>query len=177
MKYLLILFLLILISCSKPKSVLICGDHECINKAEAKQYFNDNLSIEVRIISKDREDRFDLVSLNLKNDENKEIAVVKNKKENEIKKLSKEEIKIKKKELKEKIKIASIPKKNIKTSEKKLSKTKKKNESKDITKKKVLYDNSYDICRKLDKCDIDSITNYLIKISKKKDFPDITVKN
>ena len=53
MKYLLILFLLILISCSKPKSVLICGDHECINKAEAKQYFNDNLSIEVRIISKD----------------------------------------------------------------------------------------------------------------------------
>ena len=85
MKYLLILFLLILISCSKPKSVLICGDHECINKAEAKQYFNDNLSIEVRIISKDKEDRFDLVSLNLKNDENKEIAVVKNKKKMKLK--------------------------------------------------------------------------------------------
>ena len=85
MKYLLILFLLILISCSKPKSVLICGDHECINKAEAKQYFNDNLSIEVRIISKDREDRFDLVSLNLKNDENKEIAVVKIKKKMKLK--------------------------------------------------------------------------------------------
>jgi hypothetical protein len=102
MKYLLILFLLILVSCSKPKSVLICGDHKCINKAEAKQYFNDNLSIEVRIISKDREDRFDLVSLNLKNNENKEIAVVKNKKDNEIKKLSKEEIKFKKKERKDK---------------------------------------------------------------------------
>ena len=81
------------------------------------------------------------------------------------------------KELKEKIKIASVPKKNIKTSEKKLSKTEKKRESKDITKKKVLYDKSYDICQKLDKCNIDSITNYLIKISKKKDFPDITVKN
>ena len=80
MKYLLILSLLILISCSKPKSVLICGDHECINKAEAKQYFNDNLSIEVRIISKEREDRFDLVSLNLKNYDKKEIGVVQNKK-------------------------------------------------------------------------------------------------
>ena len=53
----------------------------------------------------------------------------------------------------------------------------KKRESKDIAKKKILYDKSYDICQKLDKCDIDSITNYLIKISKKKDFPDITVKN
>ena len=175
MKYFLILPFLILISCSKPKSVLICGDHECINKAEAKQYFNDNLSIEVRIISKDKEDRFDLVSLNLKNDENKEIAVVKIKKK-EIKNSLKKKSKLKK-ELKEKIKIASVPKKNIKTSEKKLSKTEKKRESKDITKKKVLYDKSYDICQKLDKCDIDSITNYLIKISKKKDFPDITVKN
>ena len=34
----------------------------------------------------------------------------------------------------------------------------------------------YDICQKLEKCDIDSITNYLIKISKKKDFPNISVK-
>ena len=177
MKYLLILSLLILISCSKPKSVLICGDHECINKAEAKQYFNDNLSIEVRIISKEREDRFDLVSLNLKNYDKKEIGVVQNKKKKEIKKLSKEEIKIKKKELKEKIKIASTPNKNIKTSEKTLLKTEKKRGSKDSSKKKILYDKSYDICQKLDKCDIDSITNYLIKISKKKDFPDITVKN
>ena len=177
MRILFFLLIILLSSCAKSKSSFICGDHKCVNKAEAKQYFNDNLSIEVRIISKDKEDRFDLVSLNLKNDENKEIAVVKNKKENEIKKLSKEEIKIKKKELKEKIKIASVPKKNIKTSEKKLSKTEKKRESKDITKKKVLYDKSYDICQKLDKCDIDSITNYLIKISKKKDYPDITVKN
>ena len=39
----LILFLLLLTSCVKPKSVLICGDHECINRAEAKQYFEENL--------------------------------------------------------------------------------------------------------------------------------------
>ena len=26
-------------SCSKNKTVLICGDHICVNKTEAKQYF------------------------------------------------------------------------------------------------------------------------------------------
>ena len=138
MKYFLILPLLILISCSKPKSVLICGDHECINKAEAKQYFNDNLSIEVKIISKDREDSFDLVSLNLKNYEKKEIAVVQNKKKKEIKKLSKEEIKLKK-ELKEKIKIASAPKKTLRLE--KIVKNRKKERSKDITKRKFFMIN------------------------------------
>ena len=30
-------------NCSKPKTVMICGDHICINKAEAEQYFEDNL--------------------------------------------------------------------------------------------------------------------------------------
>ena len=46
----LIFVLLILTSCNKPKSVLICGDHICVNNTEAKQYFEENLSIEVKII-------------------------------------------------------------------------------------------------------------------------------
>ena len=54
MKYFFIFILFILYSCTNPKSVLICGDHECINKAEAKQYFNDNLSIEVKVIYKEK---------------------------------------------------------------------------------------------------------------------------
>ena len=33
-----------------------------------------------------------------------------------------------------------------------------------------------DICANIKKCDIDSITSYLIKISNEKDFPDITLK-
>ena len=37
-------------SCSKPRTVLICGDHICINKSEAEKYFEENLSIEVKII-------------------------------------------------------------------------------------------------------------------------------
>ena len=44
------IILLLLISCNKPKTVLICGDHICINKTEAEQYFEKNLSIEVKII-------------------------------------------------------------------------------------------------------------------------------
>ena len=51
MKYiLLILTFIFLQNCSKPKTVLICGNHACINKAEAEQYFEENLSIEVKII-------------------------------------------------------------------------------------------------------------------------------
>ena len=50
---LLIFFLIILESCSKkPKAILICGDHICVNKAEAEQFFEENLSIEVQIIKK-----------------------------------------------------------------------------------------------------------------------------
>ena len=51
MKYILIfLFFFIFHNCSKPKIVTICGDHVCVNKLEAEQYFEDNLSIEVKII-------------------------------------------------------------------------------------------------------------------------------
>ncbi len=33
-----------------------------------------------------------------------------------------------------------------------------------------------DICTILDKCSIDEISKYLIKIGKKQDFPDITIR-
>ena len=49
---LLIPFFFLMSSCSKPKTVLICGDHICINKAEAEQYFEDNLTLEVKVIDK-----------------------------------------------------------------------------------------------------------------------------
>ena len=63
--HLLLLFFLLLSNCSKPKTVLICGDHVCINKSEAEQYFEENLSIEVKIIDKKKR-KNDLVELNLK---------------------------------------------------------------------------------------------------------------
>ena len=36
--------------------------------------------------------------------------------------------------------------------------------------------NSIDICAKLDKCDIDSIANYLIKTSNEKNYPNISLR-
>ena len=56
MKYFLLFFFLTFQHCSKPKTVLICGDHICVNKSEAKQYFENNLSIEVKIIDKKRKE-------------------------------------------------------------------------------------------------------------------------
>ena len=51
MKKIIFFFLIIILqNCSKPKTVMICGDHKCINKDEAQQYFEENLSIEVKII-------------------------------------------------------------------------------------------------------------------------------
>ena len=54
-----------LTNCSKPKTVLICGDHVCVNKAEAEQYFEENLSIEVKIVSKKSDIVEDLVVRNM----------------------------------------------------------------------------------------------------------------
>ena len=58
---------------------------------------------------------------------------------------------------------------------------KKKNNLKNDIKKKVQKSynkdmTSLDICTKLEKCDIDSITDYLIKVSKEKDFPNISLR-
>ena len=59
MKFVCLLTILFLtVSCNKPKTVLICGDHICINKKEAKQYFEENLTIQVKILDKKVNDFF-----------------------------------------------------------------------------------------------------------------------
>ena len=96
MKYILFLFTFFIFSCVKQQhSFFICGDHKCVNKDEAMQYFEDNLTLEVQIISKNKKSTYDLVDLNT-SQENKDIKVFKNKNKKVIKKLSKEEIKAKK---------------------------------------------------------------------------------
>ena len=152
-------------SCAKSSSTLICGDHECINKLEAKQYFEENLIIEVRVKKNGKETNYDLVDLNLK--DKQKIKVLKKTNKKIVRKLSKEEVKLKKKQLKNKI-INKNKEKSVK--------------DKPIEKKRapvnILTQNtpssSSDICLKLKKCDINSITNYLIKISNEKDFPNIS---
>ena len=157
-------------SCSKQQSALICGDHRCVNKAEAKKFFEDNLTIEVEIVSDNKQTIFDLVDLNISGDE-QDIKVFKSKKNKVVKKLSKDEIKAVKKQLKESKKKSE--KKNKTNNNKNNLKTKKKRE---ISSSYNLNNNSIDICLKLKKCDIDSIANYLIKISNEKDFPNISLR-
>ena len=177
-KLIIIIFFVILQSCSKPKTVLICGDHVCVNDKEAKQYFEENLSLEVKIIDNKKNENFNLVELNLKeNLKKKEINILKKDKTREkIKTLSSKEIREIKKNIKKKKKDDKVERIEEKIKERKSkvsSKKKKLNKDKKIVNIKT---NSIDVCTILDKCSIDEISKYLIKIGKKKNFPDITIR-
>ena len=168
------LVMLTIYGCNKPKTVLICGDHVCINKAEAEQYFEDNLTLEVKVIDKKSSKAINLVELNLKSNSEgkKEISVLnKEKTDKEIKVLSNTDIKKTKEKLKKrkiakqaklkKVKINNKPKKNI------------------LKKKKIVNKPNKqiaDICTILEKCSIDEISEYLVKQGEKKKFPDITIR-
>ena len=172
----------LLLSCGKPKIVLICGDHICINKHEAEQYFEDNLTLEVKIIDKKNSEEIDLVQLNL--DEN-----LKNKRQVKIfsKKNTNENLKIltefEKSEIKDKIKKKKKEKKLTKKnpsesrSYKKAITAKKiisKEESfmqNNVNKKKI---NVVDVCTLIEKCNIEEISKYLLKEGSSKGFPDIS---
>ena len=190
MKHILIFLILLLLSnCSKPKTVLICGDHVCVNKAEAEQYFEENLSIEVKIINQKNNEQIDLVELNLKNNKNKvkQIAISPKKDTSKnLKTLSNDEIKKIKKNIKDKKQKKQIDnkisRKTVKREEnnaisellEKKDKNQEKNNSfvnKTIINKNI---NIVDVCTILEKCNIDEISKYLIKEGKKRDFPDIT---
>ena len=172
--------------CAKTKTVLICGDHICINKSEAEEYFEENLSLEVKIIKKkDKKTDIDLVELNMKPNPKgeREIRIVKKEKtKKKLKKLSKKEIKERKIELraKQKNKLKKINK-DIEEKKVKLNKTKSKQEiKKDVQKTKKIQKNLrkeiVDICTILEKCNIDEISKYLIKEGRNKKFPDITLR-
>jgi hypothetical protein len=200
---LVLLFFILLQNCTKPKTVLICGDHICVNKAEAEQYFEDNLTIEVQIINKPKEQTLNLVELNLQKNSidktnisieskiqtNKEIKILNN---DEIKKIKKE-IALKRKNKfntkKEEKKVDIITnkitkKKQVKEIKEKKNLSKKENkflnsEALNNTKKSDNNANNQipDICLIIKKCTIDEISAYLLKQNKMKGFPDITTKN
>ena len=182
MRYILI-FLLFITSCTSTNRVFICGDHECVNKDEANLFFEQNLSIEVKITQKAREDYFNLVKLNTqKTDEKKNIRILKNKKNKKIKKLSKNEIVDKKREIK-KIK-RKLKKENKNFAKKSLSKenidtknleNSKKVQKNTIVKKKIA--NEKNICNIIEKCDIEEISKYLINKGKSKEYPNISLMN
>ena len=181
MKKLLFFFLVLsMYGCNKPKTVLICGDHVCVNKAEAEQYFEENLTLEVKIIDKKRSKEDNLVEINLNSNSSgkKEVSIF-NKKQTskKLKELSNLEIKRKKAEIRKKKKI-----KDTKiTKQAKLKEVKKKKKPQDsvIKTNKVVNNTSKkitDICTILEKCSIDEISKYLVKQGKKRKFPDITTR-
>ena len=190
MKHILIFLILLLLgNCSKPKTVLICGDHVCVNKAEAEQYFEENLSIEVKIINQKNNEQIDLVELNLKNNKNKvkQIAISPKKDTSKnLKTLSNDEIKKIKRNIKDKKQKKEIDnkisRKTVKREENNaiselLEKKDKNQEKKNSFVNKTIINkniNIVDVCTILEKCKIDEISKYLIKEGKKRDFPDIT---
>ena len=169
MRLLLVLLTFMLYSCSTSKSVLICGDHECINKEEAKLFFEENLTIEVKVITKNKEKNFSLVKMNLEK-ESENIKILKSKNKKIVRKLSKDEIKLKKNEIKEK-----------KNRTKKISANKNEKKIEPVSsikiEKSLNNKNPSNICSILEKCNIDTISDYLIKQSLSKDYPNIASKN
>ena len=193
---------LILLSCGGKQSYM-CGDHRCIDKKEYNEYFAKNLSIEIYLNDEKRSNNsVDLVKLNtekdirkkrgfsLKNfkinqDENKKIQRKKIQEEKRVKKqiLKKREIKKNANKLEKKREKVNIGKKIVKLKEKvvkrktKSSTSNKKNAeitSKLKTKKDNIIDSS--ICIDIKNCDIDKISEFLIKEGAVKEFPDITLK-
>ena len=154
---------------------MICGDHVCINKLEAKQYFEENLSIEVKILNQDKNKEEDLVQLNLNSSfENKRKISIKKKENTEksIKTLSKNEIKDIKNKIAKKNKINRTKKNKLSVkSEIKIDN----NNKKSFKVNKNIYE-VVDVCTIIEKCSIEEISKYLINQGKKRDYPDITLK-
>ncbi len=173
--------IILLIGCSlKPKTVLICGDHVCVNKKEAKMYFEENLSLEVKIINTKEKNKIDLVKLNLDNSNNKKKIYIQKKDntENKIKDLTLNEIntiktEVKKKEKQKKLSNKVKKNRNLSKNNRIEKKNKENKEIKNINKNKMVVE---DVCTIIEKCSIDEISKYLIKEGKKKKFPDITIR-
>ena len=173
MRFFLFIIFLFLFSCSnKVTQVYICGDHPCVNKKERKEYFDNNISIEVFTITPDKENKknFTLVDLNLmKSADNKDKK--KNKNLSSVK--SKEDVKkiIKKRKKLTKLKLKENKIKGQKKMDK-ISKIKSKNVFKGKKREGITF---VRICKNLEECDIDKISKIIMDMGKKKSFPDITV--
>ena len=190
MKSIIIISLLILLtSCGKPKAVLICGDHICLNKKEAEQYFEENLTIEVKIVKKKKDKSIDLIELNLNENQDgkKEINIFAKKKvKDDLRILTKDEKNKIKKNIKKKVKQKKLSGKNFKKKDlykdninKPSSQQKERKIDKVVNNRKKVYkknDNIIDVCTILEKCNIEEISKYLLKLGNDKKFPDITLR-
>ncbi len=158
MKILFVIFFFLITNCSSVKKTSVCGDRECINNSEKKEYFEKNLSMEVIFDDKKKKKYYDLVDLNIKNINtiNQNETMLKTK--TRIKKLSNKEKKI------------------IKINKKKLKKkqlVKKTEKNKQITKKET-SELKTNLCKNLENCNIEKISELLTKEGKKKKYPNLS---
>ena len=154
---------------SVEKRVYICGDHPCVNNKEVKDYFDNNIYIEVYTISssKKKDENFSLVDLNLLRDKlitkNEIIITKKKKKINEQIKQRKKLAKLKIEKFEKKKDVKNDTKIQDNTLKKEI--IKKNNEPSKFT--------FVRICKNLEECDIDKISKIIMDIGKEKDFPKI----
>ena len=165
MRLLILSFFFLLLGCNtyfKTEKIYICGDHPCKSTKEAKEYFDNNISIEIYTIETDKakSENFDLVELNLLENKlkSKEKIVVSDDKK-DLNRIIEE----RKKLAKLKIKKIDEPYKNKEIIDNQKAKKEKK-------KSKISF---IRICKETEECDIDKISKIIMDIGKEKDFPKI----
>ena len=196
-------FFLLILSCGTIKKEYVCGDHPCVDKKEFNEYFSKNFIIEIKSPNK-KNIKIDLVKQNTlsSNEDNNDKKI--SKKEKKIKlKEEKKKLKAKRTRLLEERKINEIAQKKeknkkiptpksvkSKTNDTKLennsiinnrevakklsSKTSTQNIKKNLPVNSIKTKNTKSICNKIEDCDIDKISELLIKKGKNKPFPNIS---
>ena len=141
------------LSSDKTSKIYICGDHECANKKEINDYFKNNISIEVySITSSSRKDKdYDLVELNMSNDEKDEIITLASRKKD-----IKEDLKKRKKITKTEINKGEV-----------ISQIKKSKKKRKVTLVRI--------CKNMQECDIDEVAKTLFKEANKKKYPNLII--
>ena len=183
MKYLFLISFIFLLNCSPSYKAYMCGDKPCANKKEFKEYFAENLTIEVQTAKDKKNTSVDLVKLNTTNEadlkkeqdealkkqiiEREKIEAAKIKIEEEKKRI-KEEKRLKETEKKE---VARIEPNKTQQKEKIVEKIINEKTNDENSNKNTKEDN---ICKIIEECDIDKIAEILIKQGREKDYPDIT---
>ena len=141
------------LSSDKTSKIYICGDHECANKKEINDYFKNNISIEVySITSSSKKDKdYDLVELNMSNDEKDEIITLASKKKD-----IKESLKKRKEIAKSEINKGEV-----------ISQIKKSKKKRKVTLVRI--------CKNMQECDIDEVAKTLFKEANKKKYPNLII--
>lgn len=200
MRLIFIIIFVPLISCTSiKKEVYWCGDHECVDKKEINEYFDENITIEIKTVKKSKSINYDLIALNnpvvepLDQDKSKKgkfFGLVKDRDTTNLSDTNSEKNKLKKQknDVIEQRKIAKIKLKNekkevIKKKVKDIFSINKSDKKTNIKKKEIVSKkNNVDIvskkisCKELTDCTFDEISNSIKEKADNKDYPDITSK-